>query len=157
MTTSAGDTTPEVLDEAHREALEMMVARMRAAGVECHVDAHGLHRDGGPAIVYPDGREEWYQRGVRHRDGGPAICGGAVQAWYRAGERHRDDGPAYVTSDGRQEWFVHGVRHRTDGPAVCDPNDGDEWYVDGEQVSPFDDRIIGVDGAPGTSLSDTFF
>lgn len=31
------------------------------------------HRDDGPAVVYRDGYQEWYQRGVLHRTEGPAI------------------------------------------------------------------------------------
>jgi len=135
----------------------MMVTRLEAAGIRCWTDESGFHREDGPALAYPDGREEWYRHGVRHRDDGPAICGGAVEAWYRDGVRHRDNGPAYRTREGRQEWYRSGVRHRADGPAVCDPDEGDTWYIDGEQVSPFDDRILGVEGSPGTSLSDTFF
>lgn len=32
-----------------------------------------LHREGGPAKLYKDGREEWVQDGLYHRLDGPAI------------------------------------------------------------------------------------
>jgi flagellar basal body rod protein FlgG len=51
-----------------------------------------LHRDGGPAIIRPDGEEVW----ARH------------------GRFHRDDGPAMITFDGREMWYVDGLR--TDVP-----------------------------------------
>lgn len=32
-----------------------------------------LHREGGPAVVYPDGMQRWYRHGRLHRDDGPAV------------------------------------------------------------------------------------
>lgn len=32
-----------------------------------------LHREDGPAVVYPSGSCEWYQNGLRHRVDGPAV------------------------------------------------------------------------------------
>ena len=43
-----------------------------------------LHRDDGPAIVHPDGRQYWYRNGQLHRDDGPAIVyPDGAQYWYR--------------------------------------------------------------------------
>lgn len=54
----------------------------------CEVDEWGairyrnsegeLHRVCGPAVIYPDGSEWWYQRGQIHREDGPAAmrCAG---------------------------------------------------------------------------------
>jgi hypothetical protein len=54
-------------------------------------DAEGdLHRAGGPARVFPSGRQKWYREGLRHRD----------------------DGPAAIYPDGRKVWFVEGVKVR---------------------------------------------
>jgi len=59
------------------------------------IDEHGtkryyknnlLHREGRPAIEWPDGSKEWCVNGKLHRLGGPAI------EW----------------SDGRKEWWVDG-------------------------------------------------
>jgi len=70
-----------------------------------------LHRDDGPAIIYPDGRQYWYRNGEFHREDGPAIVfpdGG--QYWYRNGYLHRDDGPAVIYPDGEQLWYRNGQR-----------------------------------------------
>jgi len=48
------------------------------------------HRDDGPAIIRPDGRQEWY----------------------RNGQCHRDDGPAVIYPDGRQYWYLDGKKQR---------------------------------------------
>jgi hypothetical protein len=32
-----------------------------------------FHREGGPAVIYPDGIKRWYQHGELHRLDGPAI------------------------------------------------------------------------------------
>ena len=53
-----------------------------------------LHRAGGPARVFPSGREKWYRHGLRHRD--------------------PDDGPAATYPDGRRIWFVEGVKVRSE-------------------------------------------
>lgn len=45
-----------------------------------------LHREDGPAIIYPDGTQEWYRNGVLHRG----------------------DGPAVVHPDGKEEWYRNG-------------------------------------------------
>jgi hypothetical protein len=37
-------------------------------------------------MIWPDGRQEWWQRN----------------------ERHREDGPAFIKPDGTQEWWWHG-------------------------------------------------
>jgi hypothetical protein len=52
-----------------------------------------LHRDDGPAVIKPDGTQEWYQHD----------------------ERHRDDGPAWIWPDGRQLWY----QHNANGDQVC--------------------------------------
>ena len=45
-----------------------------------------LHRDDGPAMVYPDGRQCRYRNGQLHRDDGPAIVyPNGAQYWYRNG------------------------------------------------------------------------
>jgi hypothetical protein len=32
-----------------------------------------LHREDGPAVVYPNGAKEWYLNGRLHREDGPAV------------------------------------------------------------------------------------
>ena len=45
-----------------------------------------LHKEDGPAIIYPDG-DKW---------------------WYINGKIHREDGPAIEGVDGSKEWWVDG-------------------------------------------------
>jgi hypothetical protein len=50
-------------------------------------DEHGqLHRVAGPAVIYADGSQSWYQHGK---------C-------------HRVDGPAVILPSGRHYWYVQG-------------------------------------------------
>jgi hypothetical protein len=49
-----------------------------------------LHWAGGPARVFPSGREEW----LRHA------------------RLHRTDGPAAIYPDGRRIWFIEGEKVR---------------------------------------------
>ena len=42
-----------------------------------------LHRQLGPAVIFANGTEIWYQRGERHRLGGPAVTmNTGEQYWY---------------------------------------------------------------------------
>lgn len=77
-----------------------------------------LHREDGPAIIYPNGSEEWYFNGIHHRIGGPAITSQDRVIWMQNGYRHREDGPAIEYNDGSYEYFVRDKCHRLDGPAV---------------------------------------
>ena len=52
----------------------MTAAVTRGDGVVEWRDADGrLHRSGGPARIFPSGREEWYRHGELHREDGPAV------------------------------------------------------------------------------------
>lgn len=48
-----------------------------------------LHREDGPAIIFPYGGQMWFQNGKLHRTGGPAI------------ERN----------DGTMHWILHGISY----------------------------------------------
>jgi len=72
-----------------------------------------LHRESGPAVIYPNGSQYWYKNGELHRESGPAIIWpNGYQAWYKNGQLHREDGPAMIFSDGTQEWYKNGVRQK---------------------------------------------
>ena len=43
------------------------------------------HREDGPAVIHPSGRQEWYING----------------------KHHRIDGPARILEDGTQQWWVN--------------------------------------------------
>lgn len=68
------------------------------------------HRINGPAIVFPNGSEQWYRHGELHREGGPAmIWVGDSEAWFQNGVRHREDGPAYtILKTDIKMWWIHG-------------------------------------------------
>ncbi len=78
-----------------------------------YTDERGeLHRDDGPAVMWPDGRLEWYRHGKQHRDDGPAeIWPDGTQRWCQHGKLHREDGPAKIRASGSQEWWWHGVHY----------------------------------------------
>ena len=82
-------------------------------GTRYYYNADGLlHRDGGPAVIGPDGRHlEWYQNGLLHRDGGPALkWANGDEWWYQYGEQHRIDGPAQVGAH-TARWFLYGQEY----------------------------------------------
>ena len=93
-----------------------------------------LHRDNGPAVIYPNGQQEYYQNECLHRLDGPAIVIPFLYyEYYQNGKRHRLDGPSIMRSDGYQAYWVDGKRHRIDGPAVIDENHREEYWVNGKR------------------------
>ena len=93
------------------------------------------HCDNGPAILYKDGRGEWYKHGEYHREDGPAVIWGeGTQNWYLDGKRHRKDGPAIIYKSGNEEWYINGKHHKDDGPAVVYRHNNEvteKWYRNG--------------------------
>ncbi len=68
-----------------------------------------IHRDDGPALIWPDGTQHWYQNGLRHRINGPAIIrSDGYQAWCQNGQLHRTNGPAVIYSNGYREYGING-------------------------------------------------
>jgi len=105
-------------------------------GIVAHYERGRLHREGGPALILPDGTEEWYQDGRLHRsDGGPAVTHDDVSMyWYESGQLHRTNGPAIIRSDRTRAYYRHGKLHRTDGPAIEGPYIQPRWYLRGRRV-----------------------
>ena len=98
---------------------------MRDEELTKHVDSngtiryylHGLpHREGAPAVIFPDGGEVWLYHNTIHRDdGGPAVSyASGHKMWCRHGKRHRLDGPAVEHSDGYKAWYIEGKQYRTE-------------------------------------------
>ena len=59
-------------------------------------------------ITSDDGSQHWYRNGELHREDGPAIVyPNGPQHWYRNGKSHREDGPAVIRPDGYQEWCLY--------------------------------------------------
>jgi hypothetical protein len=70
-----------------------------------------LHRDNGPARLWPDGNEEWWLNGQQHREDGPAVVWtDGYKAWFLNGQRHRENGPALIFSNGYKEWWLNGQK-----------------------------------------------
>jgi hypothetical protein len=79
-------------------------------GIECWYKEGKLHREGGPARIWPDGHMEWYRCGDRHRLDGPAVTDpNGSKLWFKNGVRHREDGPAVIYSNGIKQWFLNGI------------------------------------------------
>ena len=74
---------------------EVQAGKMSDGTVVWRLPNGNWHREDGPAVLYPDGRESWYMNDLPHRIGGPAI----------------------VSEEGAKQWFINGQLHRTDGPA----------------------------------------
>jgi len=73
-----------------------------------------LHRLDGPAVIYKNGNEAWYQNGLLHREGGPA----------------RTIGDSY------KEYAVNGNYHRLDGPAIINLNSNTVlWFYEGQRIN----------------------
>lgn len=77
--------------------------------------------------------------GVIHRELGPAVIypSGSL-IWYRHGELHREDGPAVIQPSGLQMWMMNGAPHRVDGPAVIYANGHCKWFHFEVEVKPFE-------------------
>lgn len=72
-----------------------------------------LHREDGPAEVFPNGTEKWYINGLLHREDGPACVYANGSLEYRIhGKLHREDGPALVYHDGAEYWYINGEYRR---------------------------------------------
>jgi len=68
-------------------------------GYKAFYDKQGLrHREGGPAIVQPNGDREYWTRGVRNRVDGAAFIYGKTREYWVDGKLHREDGPAMYRS-----------------------------------------------------------
>lgn len=109
-------------------------------GNGCHIDRNDikvyikdcrLHREDGPARIWPNGREEWYVHGMRHREGGPAYIETeeCYKSWYHYGKRHRIDGPAIMDVDNRFEWWLCGKRYSKVDEYLKELAKGDEEHA----------------------------
>ncbi len=94
-----------------------------------------LHRENGPAVIHPDGRQFWYIDGNLHREDGPAMIGnaGKILEWFKHGFRHREDGPAIIEYDEcgnllYETWYMNNAIHREHGPAYTNHFTGEFAY-----------------------------
>ena len=51
-----------------------------------------LHREDGPAVIYPNGNKEWFLNGFRHREDGPAIeQANGYKSWWLNGNEYTEE------------------------------------------------------------------
>lgn len=73
-----------------------------------------IHCDDGPAVIYYDGRKQWFQYGIEHRT----------------------DGPSMTFPDGSERWCFEGICHRIDSPAIINTLTGEKiWYIAGVKIA----------------------
>jgi hypothetical protein len=95
-------------------------------------NAQQLHKENGPAVIYPNGDQEWWLNGHRHRADGPAMTNRNFTAWFSDGKLHNTNGPAIVYSHGIKIWYNNGKLHRENGPAYEDTvTNVYYWFQDG--------------------------
>ena len=95
-----------------------------------------------PAMIYDDGRREYFMFGVRHRTDGPAIEGivtdphgmkHVINRWWFKGlyvSCRKPDGK-YILKDGTITYWTDGILTNKDGPAVVYSDGTEEFYIDG--------------------------
>ena len=96
-----------------------------------------LHREDGPAAIYPNGTKEYYKHGVLHRlDGAALIHKYGTETWYKDGKIHRDsDAPAFSDMNGTKYYYKNGELYRdNDGAAVEYRNGTEEYWTNGKIV-----------------------
>jgi hypothetical protein len=95
-----------------------------------------LHRDDGPAVVFPDGTQIWYKNGKLHRDDGPAIINGIKMENGIETIQVEHNGPARILASGTQYWYQNGKCHREDGPAIINVDGSEEYFINGIKFDP---------------------
>jgi len=104
-------------------------------GWKAHFLDGKMHKEDGPAIVYDDGREEWYFNNKKHREDGPAVIHvNGREEWFRDGKCHREGGPAITKPNGFEMWYINGVCYREDGPSVIYSSGDKEWWENGKCI-----------------------
>jgi hypothetical protein len=87
-----------------------------------------IHSDDGPAVVHPNGDQEWWTDGSRrNEDDKPSIVRATGRKeWWNGDQQY------IVFSSGDQMWLkiLNGVEalHRIDGPAIIRVNGDQEWW-----------------------------
>ena len=66
----------------------------------------------------------------------------AGSKWWYKGRLHRINGPALEGVAGHRAWYRHGILHRIDGPAIIIPNGTNQYWVDGKQLSEYEQMFL---------------
>jgi hypothetical protein len=56
-----------------------------------HNEKGQYHREDGPAVIWENGLQEWYNDGVLHREDGPAVYITGHQSWYLNDNQYTDN------------------------------------------------------------------
>lgn len=92
--------------------------------------------------------EYWYVRGKLHREDGPAeVWPNMYSKWYRYGKLHRVGGPAVEWKHGPCQYYFNGKLHRLDGPAIYHNlfMMADQYFVDGIEYSKGLEYLMAVE------------
>ena len=95
-----------------------------------------VHREDGPAAIYPNGLTLWKINGILHREDGPAMISKTKEMWYKNGKKHREDGPAridHITNE--KTWYKNDKIHNEDGPAYISHKGMTLWWLNDESLS----------------------
>ena len=108
---------------------------------------HSFHDE--PAVVTANGIAQWYHFGLLHRETGPANiypCGCRIV--HNGRYYHVNAAPAegLLVTVYNYEWYDVGLLHRTDGPAIEYANGDEEFHVNG--------RFMRATRAPAGSTHD---
>ena len=81
-------------------------------------------------VVTRDGRRMHYKDGLLHREDGPAVLYPSGDVYfYQNGRLHRERKPCVVLADGGRSWCLYGVPYREDdGPVVVSKDGKKLWY-----------------------------
>ena len=114
--------------------------KILANGTKIWTNSTGqLHQVGGPAVILPNGDQEWCRNGKLDRVNGPAvILSEGDQFWIQDNRLHREDGPAVilVRDNGRRDNYLK--PHSMEDPISTDSTqiygmDGDQrWFAHGK-------------------------
>jgi len=59
---------------------------------------------------FTNGTQAWYKNSKLHREDGPAVIyPDGTQWWYKNSLKHREDGPAVIYPDGEQFWYLNNM------------------------------------------------
>lgn len=127
---------------------QLSILKFKIGNVTEYYQYDKLHRQDGPARIFPD-CEEYYDQGklfkvvntktllikyckdgLLHREGGPAYVNGSTQIWFLNGLLHREGGPAMETSK-YKAWYRKGQFSNPDGPHMETKKGYKAWFVGG--------------------------
>lgn len=129
--------------EIHKDVMDkkLPILTIEKGIKEYRVDGK-LHREDGPARIFPDGTEEWYFEGKLHRLDEPAVIyKNGTHKWYLNGKLHRDKYAAVICEDGQMEWWMNGLLHREDGPAIIYADNSAEQWINGRMIYRMDNYL----------------